>query len=264
MHARSLALSILLGSHPPRLPVAALVSAGELFGVSAGAMRTALSRMASAGEVTADGGRYALAGSLLDRQARQDTGRRPVDQPWDRTWVTVTPLRTARPLAERRDLRRRLEVLRLGELRPDYWLRPANIELEPLKDLGEAFELIVAVGSIEGTDRRRLIDRLWSPENLAKRARELGRVLDRLTTSAEGLPADDVVDPDSNSAAWLVSAFFAAADVVRFLTREPRLPEELVPSPWEPNRLRVDYDRFEQLFQHRLSVFFRMTGTDPV
>ena len=40
--ARSVLLSVLLGSHPPELPVRALVGAAELFGISHGSARVAL------------------------------------------------------------------------------------------------------------------------------------------------------------------------------------------------------------------------------
>ena len=75
LDARSLALSVLLGSHPPVLPARALVALAELFGVAGGTMRTALSRMVAAGELEAADGRYRLAGRLLERQRAQDIGR---------------------------------------------------------------------------------------------------------------------------------------------------------------------------------------------
>src|SRR3954449_1313936 len=76
LDARSVALSVLLGSHPPVLPARALVALAELFGIAGGTMRPALSRMVAAGELEAIEGRYRLAGRLLDRQRAQDIGRR--------------------------------------------------------------------------------------------------------------------------------------------------------------------------------------------
>ena len=69
--ARSVIASTLLGIEPPRLPTLLLVRSGELFGISAGTTRVALSRMVAAGELEPDGNGYRLAGHLLDRQARQ-------------------------------------------------------------------------------------------------------------------------------------------------------------------------------------------------
>jgi phenylacetic acid degradation operon negative regulatory protein len=84
--ARSLVLSVLLGTHPPRQPVRALVALGSLFGMTEGTIRTALSRMSVAGEVEADSGQYALGTRLRRRQASQDVALQAADEPWDGTW----------------------------------------------------------------------------------------------------------------------------------------------------------------------------------
>ena len=89
LDARSLALSALLGTHPPALPSRAFVALAGLFGIAGGTMRTALSRMAAAGEVEAAEGWYRLTGRLLDRQLAQDIGRRPPTPAWDGRWHTV-------------------------------------------------------------------------------------------------------------------------------------------------------------------------------
>src|ERR1700712_4274500 len=54
--ARSVALSTLLGYYPPALPISALIRVGRLFEIADQTMRTALSRMLSAGDVTASEG----------------------------------------------------------------------------------------------------------------------------------------------------------------------------------------------------------------
>jgi phenylacetic acid degradation operon negative regulatory protein len=63
--ARSVILSVLLGTEPPRLPVGLLVGTTELFGITDNTTRTALSRMSSAGEVRADDGWYEIASPRL-------------------------------------------------------------------------------------------------------------------------------------------------------------------------------------------------------
>src|SRR3979409_1238469 len=70
--ARSVALSTLLGYHPPALPISALVKVGELFGIPDRANRVALTRMVKDGDVTVDNGVYRLSERLLRRQAQQD------------------------------------------------------------------------------------------------------------------------------------------------------------------------------------------------
>ncbi|MYR63731.1 PaaX domain-containing protein, C- domain protein, partial [Streptomyces sp. SID625] len=56
LSARSVVLSLLLGTHPPELPVKDLVRAVEPFGVGGSTLRAALSRMVAAGDLRrADG-----------------------------------------------------------------------------------------------------------------------------------------------------------------------------------------------------------------
>src|SRR5579862_9666620 len=75
--ARSVVASTLLGVEPPRLPTRLLVRSGELFGISQGTTRVALSRMVAAGELVVEGNAHELAGRLLERQARQQASRVP-------------------------------------------------------------------------------------------------------------------------------------------------------------------------------------------
>src|SRR6202022_2715301 len=64
--ARSVALSTLLGYHPPALPISALVKVGELFGIRHRAIRVALPRMVRDGDGTANtGGHSPPSGSFL-------------------------------------------------------------------------------------------------------------------------------------------------------------------------------------------------------
>ncbi|MGH9035805.1 MAG: hypothetical protein ACRD0O_08565, partial [Acidimicrobiia bacterium] len=99
MSARSVVASVLLGSHPPELPVAALVQLCGRFGIAEGTTRVALSRMVAAGELAAvpgergvPGGPGGMAGyrlvgeALLSRQRAQDEARHPPHEPWDGTW----------------------------------------------------------------------------------------------------------------------------------------------------------------------------------
>ena len=127
LNARSLVLSVLLGLPTPRLAAASTGRLAELFGIAPGTMRTAISRMLAAGELaTVDGG-YELRGPLVERKAAQDVGRRPAGDAWDGTWWIVTVTSPSRDLAARREFRTAMANARMGELRPDTWLRPANL-----------------------------------------------------------------------------------------------------------------------------------------
>ncbi|MFE2583400.1 PaaX domain-containing protein, C- domain protein, partial [Streptomyces sp. NPDC059378] len=138
LSARSVVLSLLLGAHPPELPVRDLVSAVEPFGVGGSTLRAALSRMVAAGDLRRTDAVYGLSDRLLSRQRRQDEAVQPRTRAWHGDWEMVVITATGRGPAERADLRTRLTALRLAELREGVWLRPANLlrmlpeDLEPV------------------------------------------------------------------------------------------------------------------------------------
>lgn len=241
LDARSLALSTLLGTHPPELPVGALIDLGGLFGIAPGTMRTALSRMLAAGEAAAPAeGRYRLAGPLLDRQRAQDAGRRP-PAAWDGAWHSVVSAPDQRELADRRRFRAAMANARFGELRPDIWMRPANLPAPTAEP-----DWIVVTGTSAGLAPDVLVTRLWDLTAIAAAAVTLVGELDELRATL------DWTDPAS-----IPPIFSASAAVVRFLRAEPLLPSELLPARWPPDDLRATYDEVEADFQRMLSEFLR-------
>lgn len=252
LNARSLALSALLGTHPPRLPAQGLVALAELFGMRPGTMRTALSRLVSNGDVVNDDGDYVLTERLVARQASQDQGRRPPGGQWNGHWHVATAAVEQRDLDDRRRVRRVLEAARFGELRPDTWLRPANL---PAADRHAAWERdwdahwVVTTGPVRGPDPVDLACRLWELGDLADDARRLARELD---AAAEALDGDD---PTA-----IPPAFEVSARVVRFLRTEPQLPSDLLPADWPAGDLRRRYDEVEVALQARLRPILRTTA----
>src|SRR5271154_7301849 len=114
--ARSVALSTLLGYHPPALPISALVKVGELFGIADRATRVALTRMVKDGDVTVDDGVYRLSERLLRRQAEQDALASPPTRRWTGGGERAIVTTTNRPLSERVALRKSMVRYRMGEL----------------------------------------------------------------------------------------------------------------------------------------------------
>jgi phenylacetic acid degradation operon negative regulatory protein len=229
-NARSLVLSVLLGLDPPVLPVRALVDLAGLFGIAPGTMRTALSRMVAAGELAGDGDGYRLVGQLLERKAAQDIGRRPAPRQWDGTWTVAVVTAPRRSVAERRAFRTHMANLRMGELRPDTWMRPANLE-PPVGD----GDLTVVRGTLDGDDPAGLVARLWPLAEIAAAATSLARRLD-----------DTLVALTDGRAEALPPTITLAAEVVRFLRAEPLLPPVLTPDPWPPDALRERYRAFDR------------------
>lgn len=237
--ARSLVLTALLGTHPPRLPARALVAMGELFGLAGGTIRTALSRMLANGELRADDGLYVLGERMRQRQASQDAGRRSPGEAWDGTWWIAIVEAEGRPLSERRAFRSRMRHHRMGELRPDIWLRPANIAgPDPEQDV------LLTRGPIPERDPAELVGRLWDLDQLAAS----GRVL--VSAVEEGLGWLEAHDPDV-----LPDTFMVAVAVVHFLLTEPQLPPRLVGTDWPAERLRRAYDAFDVAHSELMASF---------
>ena len=119
----------------------------------------------------------------------------------------------------------------MGELRPDTWLRPANLD-GPDGDDG----LVVVRGPLDGQDPAALAARLVAAADDRRRGRpRCRRRLDAM------LP--DLADrrPDA-----LPPTITLAAEVVRFLRAEPLLPPALTPRPWPPDALRDRYREFDR------------------
>jgi phenylacetic acid degradation operon negative regulatory protein len=238
LNARSLVLSLLLGLDPPELSARALVRLAELFGIARGTMRTALSRMAASGELAGDADGYRLVGRLLERKAAQDIGRRPAPGGWDGSWIVAVVTAPRRDVTARRAFRTHMANLRMGELRPDTWLRPANLP-GPDGDDG----LAVVRGPLAGEDPTALAARLWPLPAIASQADALQRRLDAM------LP--DLADRRPEA---LPATITLAAEVVRFLRSEPLLPPVLTPQPWPPDALRDRYHDFDRTLGRTLAT----------
>lgn len=236
---RSIVLSVLLGSHPPSMSVRRLLDFTSLFGIDDGTVRTALSRMVASGELVGDGGVYRLGDRLVTRQREQDAGRLDPPGTWDGSWwiVVVTAERRSQP--QRRDFRARATGARLGELRADTWLRPANVAI-PLDLDG----VVVARGPLVTGDDVDIARRLWDLDALDRRARAHGAALAHRVTELSG--TDDGA---------LRDAFVDLAAAQRHLRTEPQLPAPLAPST-APADLRRQYDVAVAVFQGRLRRFF--------
>lgn len=240
LNARSIVLSVLLGSHPPQMPVSRILEFTALFDVAPSTARTALSRMVAAGDLVNDDGIYRLAGRLVERQAQQDAGRHDPPSQWDGSWWTVAVVSDRRTMTERREFRSRAAGSRLGELRPELWLRPANIEIAT--DLPD---VVITRGPLITGGGRELVARLWDLVELQHRCEIHRNALDAAAAQL-GTGADHA----------LAGAFMALAGAQRFLRVEPQLPAELA-RDGAGTALRSRYDEVVAEFQSQLAAFFR-------
>lgn len=241
LSARSIVGSILLGVRPPRLPARVLVGAGELLGVSEGAIRTAVSRMTSTGELVAHDDAYELAGHLLARQARQDESRQGTPRrQWDGRWaMAVVGGGERQPARERTARRDALGRLRYAELREGVWLRPDNLDPTRLPEvqarLAGACRFFAATPDDDPTA---LAASLWDLDGWASTARVLRADVRTLRGPLEA--GDD---------AALGPSFVVSAAVLRHTQADPLLPTELLPDDWPGDDLRADYERFDAAFK---------------
>jgi phenylacetic acid degradation operon negative regulatory protein len=244
--ARSVVASTLLGTSPPRLPVALLVRAAELFGISEGTTRVALSRMATAGEVVAVDGSYELAGRLLARQSRQVASRAARTTAWSGGWLAAIVTVERRSAADRAAWRSAMSARRLGELREGVWMRPDNLgPIDPLPaDLAAHCTLI---HDARPENEATLTRSLWDLEAWAARAGELRRELRPLLRPL-----------DRHDTRALAPGFVTSAAVLRHFQADPLLPAELLPARWPGAALREEYDRFDAAYRAVLREWFRI------
>lgn len=223
--ARSVLLSVLLGTHPPELPVRTLVRIAELFGISEGTARVALSRLSSDGDMVASEGVYRLSPRLLARQTDQDRAVRPVVRPWRGGWelAVAGPEASA---AERATIGAELGRLRLAELRPGVWSRPDNLVRAWPPGLHDRVWRFTGRPGFDDPVPSELAGRLWDLGGWASTAETLIAALRSSRDPAEG--------------------FVVAAAIVRHLRDDPVLPPALLPSRWPGPRLRAAYDTYRQ------------------
>lgn len=220
--ARSVVLSLLLGSHPDRMSPAQITRAGEHFGIPAATLRVALTRAVAAGDLRRVEGDYVLGERLVARQRRQDEAVEDAETAWDGSWEMAVVVVTGRSGADRATLRDTLLGSRLAELREGVWTRPAN--------LGRAARyaddpVLATFRSRPDGDPARLAGELWDLRGWIGSGRDL---LDRL---------ERTTDPALRLA--------VAAHVVRHLTADPLLPRELLPSDWPGADLRRAYAAYQ-------------------
>jgi phenylacetic acid degradation operon negative regulatory protein len=244
---RSVLLSTLLGSQPPRMPVALLVRVGQLFGFTEGAVRTSLTRMVQRGELTASDSRYELAGALLARQRRQAESRSAERGEWSGRWTMAVVTAEGRSAAERSRLRDAMAYLRLAPQREGVWIRPDNLPHDRAPEHRRIAEAQCAWWVANPrVDDAELAASLWPLADWATRATELRRAMAPLTQRLE--------DHDESA---LAEGFVVSAAVLRHFQADPLLPDELVPRSWPGRRLRQDYDRFDTAYRAVLAHWLR-------
>jgi phenylacetic acid degradation operon negative regulatory protein len=239
MDARS-ALFDLYGDHlrsrGSRAPVAALVRLLAPLGITAPAVRTAVSRMARQGWLEAlrlpDGAGYELtprAARRLDEASERIYHRG--DRGWDGRWHVVVVGRV-RDRARRERLRAALGYLGYASIGETTWVSPRpSRELEALLET-ERVRAERFSASYDG-DPRGLAARAWDLDGLAHAYQRWLAVAADLAARAGPDTPDEVI-------------FAARSRLVhewrKFLFRDPGLPAELLPATWAGQRAAEVFD----------------------
>jgi phenylacetic acid degradation operon negative regulatory protein len=224
MTARSVLLSVLLGLHPAWASAAELIRLTSDFGLKDSAVRVALTRLVSSGDLVRSANGYRLSDRLMARQRRQDDALRPRLRNWDGTWTTLVITSVGNDARLRASLRTLLQQSRFGELREGLWLRPDNLDMRLPAELTRHVRVLHARDDAPAE----LAQRLW---DLPAWSRTAERLLDDMAAAAD-----------------IPGRFVAAAGMVRHLLTDPVLPGELLPADWPGTQLRDSYFRFaEQL-----------------
>jgi phenylacetic acid degradation operon negative regulatory protein len=252
LSARSVLASALLGADQARLSASALVAMASLFGISDGAARTCLWRMVSSGELTADGGSYALAGRLLARRERVDEASR-IDEAahrWDGTWELAIVSLERRPAADRLDLRKAAMALHLAELREGVWIRPDNLDPQRLPASRAILDRQCTHFHNAATDiTADKMPSLFSLDEWMANARVL----------TEAMNVELKRNKRDDSTESMRYEFALSIAVVRHLQLDPMLPDELTPEDWPGHTLRSTYRRFDGAFKERMNEFLRQS-----
>jgi phenylacetic acid degradation operon negative regulatory protein len=258
MQARS-ALFDLYGDHlrsrGGRAPVAALVRLLAPLGITAPAVRTAVSRMVRQGWLEPvrleSGPGYALTHKgvrRLDEAATRiyRTGRTDWDGQFDLIILDPLPSRTARARVSAN-----LAFLGYGSIGERTWIAPrASAEVDALLSEGKVRYDRFTAAHAAGTDgAAMLVERAWNLPALSAAYEEFVERLRPVVTSA----------PASGDDQAAYSARFELVHAWRtFLFRDPQLPATLLPQPWpgtaaaeffdqHADRLRPAADRFVNL-----------------
>ena len=224
MHARS-ALFDLYGDHlldrGGWAPISAAVGLLGSLGISAPAVRTAVSRMVREGwlePVERD-----LRGYAVTTRGRERLGEahariyRTAVEPWDQRWHLVV-VEHASDRNARARCTQALAFLGYGQLAADTWLAP-RASREVAAALASAGVRWRGFTSRAETDPRGLVAQVWDLEALAAAYRQF-------TVPAGG--DGELEGPEE--------AFVARTELVHawrlFLFRDPGLPDEVLPSSW--------------------------------
>jgi phenylacetic acid degradation operon negative regulatory protein len=229
--ATRVALALLGASRGRALSAPGLLVGGELLGVSPNAMRIALSRLAASGDVVVEGrGQYALAEARLRAIAHVRAFRTgfAARLRWKGGFIGVLTADLARrnaALVRRRE--RALALVGMRAYRHGLYVRPDNLDggrsvvAAHLSRLGLDDDAVVVGISLEATQLRE-VEALYDVRADTARASALETKVRKLLVELTARTKRELA----------AKSFFLGDEVLRFLARDPLLPESMAdPAP---------------------------------
>ncbi len=222
---------------PDPVWVGHLIALLRPFGLSEGAVRTVLSRMARKSWLEGErhGRRAYYRLTTKGRQLLEDGENRihhpPTDREWDGTWylLAYSIPEDQRHLRDR--LRVRLAWLGFGSLGNGLWISPHDVgpDVTTLaREMGVEEHLERFEGRHVGSDPARLVGRCWNLEEINARYREFLDVwTPELKRAREGV-AEGGLQPE----AAYVLRFRLIHEFRAFPLEDPYLPPDLLPPGW--------------------------------
>ena len=213
------------------MPVAALVEAGDLFGIDENAVRVAVARLRASGYVERnDRGQYRLgpAAQAVNERVRSWRDLEARTGSWNRGWIGVLsgPMTGQAPRSERQERVRALGFLGFRSLARSLTVRPDNLRggvravRDELTTLGlPAGDMIFELGGLDAVTEARA-RALWDVATLRRSYRKLLGEIERGMQRLPGLGPERA----------MVETFLIGGRAVRELTYDPLLPDALGPT----------------------------------
>ncbi len=228
LSARELILTLIDSSRATSLPVSYFVAAAELFDMDQGGVRVALARLVRDGSlISEDRGVYQLGSraGTLQSLVRNWSRAEAALVPWAGDWITTLVGHLTRSVkAQVRSNERALRLFGFAELKPDLWVRPANLA----RDLNEIRSDLLALGlhrdslcaQVRTFDPSDVLDPavLWDTRRLSQRYKRHIRLLSESTRRLESMAED----------AAARETLLVGRQVTRDILLDPFLPDALV------------------------------------
>lgn len=241
---RSLILDLLSTLRHGSMPVAALLEAGEVFGLASGTLRVALARLLASQRVERDErGRYHLGPRAAPMLGAVGRWRKLEEQrvAWDGRWWGVQQSRPI-PRNGRRAHEQSLRLHGFRALTRELSLRPANRRggtpalRSGLTELGlDSGAFTFTLDELDAATEARARE-LWQPEPLLASYRAS---LAQVETSAARLAS--LSEPEA-----MRESFLLGGRVIQQLVLDPLLPDEIV-DPTDRDALVASMRRYDRL-----------------